>query len=130
MSERTPDGRLESIIGTLLRAGVTVSVGLIAAGTVVSFAHHPDYATSAAALARLTQPGLAPRRIADVLTGLAAFRGQAVVMLGLLLLISTPILRVAVSWLAFLRERDRAFALLTSAVLLLLFLSVALGRAG
>jgi len=62
--------------------------------------------------------------------GLAGLRGQALVMLGLLVLMATPVLRVAVSLVSFLRSRDRAFTLLTSAVLVLLLLSLFLGKAG
>jgi uncharacterized membrane protein len=121
---------LESLISSLLRAGVAISLALTVTGTVVSFVHHPDYARSAEALARLTRPGMAPRDLREVAAGLAALRGQALVMLGLLVLMATPVFRVAVSLVSFLRSGDRAFALLTSAVLVLLLLSLALGRAG
>jgi len=130
MTERASDRNLETLIGALLRTGVTISVTLIVAGTVVSFVHHPDYATSPAALARLTRPGLAPRNVGEVLAGLTSARGQAWVMLGVLVLMATPILRVAISLLAFARAKDRPFTLLTAAVLALLLLSVAPGRAG
>jgi uncharacterized membrane protein len=49
---------------------------------------------------------------------------------GLLLLILTPILRVAVSVLMFLLERDRPFVLITAAVLAALVLSFLLGKTG
>lgn len=130
MSERPSDLRLEALIGTLLRTGVTISVALIAAGTIVSFVHHPDYATSTTALSRLTRPGMAPRNVGEVLAGLAAFRGQAWIMLGMLVLMATPILRVGISLVSFARAGDRPFTLLTAAVLALLLLSVLLGRAG
>jgi uncharacterized membrane protein len=126
----SPDAGLEHLISALLRGGISISLALIVAGTVVSFIHHPDYARSAEALARLTRPGMAPHDLREVLAGIAAFRGQALVMLGLLVLMATPVLRVAVSLLSFLRSGDRAFTLLTSAVLLLLLLSLLLGRAG
>lgn len=51
-------------------------------------------------------------------------------MAGLLVLIATPILRVAVSIVAFLQMRDRVFAGITTVVLLLLVTSLSLGRAG
>ena len=121
---------LELLISALLRTGISISLALIVAGTIVSFVHHPDYIRSAEALARLTRPGMAPHDLREVGAGLAAFRGQALVMLGLLVLMATPVLRVAVSLVSFLRSRDRAFALLTSAVLILLLLSLFLGKAG
>ena len=42
----------------------------------------------------------------------------------------TPVVRVAVSILAFRAQRDRTYVLITSAVLVLLLLSFVLGRAG
>ena len=50
-------------------------------------------------------------------------------MRGLLLLIATPVVRVAVSILGFVYERDWRYILITSIVLGLLILSFALGRA-
>jgi uncharacterized membrane protein len=51
-------------------------------------------------------------------------------MLGMLVLMATPILRVGISLVSFARAGDRPFTLLTAAVLALLLLSVLLGRAG
>jgi uncharacterized membrane protein len=51
-------------------------------------------------------------------------------MAGLLLLIATPVLRVAVSVLAFVYQRDRTFVIITSVVLTLLLASFVLGKAG
>jgi len=48
-------------------------------------------------------------------------------MLGLLLLIATPIARVAFSVVAFLVERDRVYVLITIIVLALLVLSLLIG---
>ena len=55
-------------------------------------------------------------------------RGEAIVTLGLLVLIATPVARVAVSVVAFIHHRDRTYALITAAVLCLLLLSLVLGR--
>ncbi len=49
-------------------------------------------------------------------------------MLGLLLLIATPVMRVALSALLFFRRRDRVFAGITMVVLALLLLSLLLGK--
>ena len=48
---------------------------------------------------------------------------------GLLLLIATPVLRVAVSIFAFVYEKDKVFVIITSIVLGLLLLSFILGKA-
>ena len=49
-------------------------------------------------------------------------------MAGLLLLIATPVTRVAVSIFAFVYEKDRVFVIITIIVLSLLLLSFFLGR--
>lgn len=127
---RPPELPIEVWISRLLRAGLGASLACIAVGTLISFLRHPDYLYSARALERLTAPGVAPHQLSAVFDGLWRARGQALVMVGLLLLIATPVLRVALSVFIFQRERDRPMVALTFTVLLLLLLSIAIGRAG
>jgi uncharacterized membrane protein len=120
---------IERVISWILRGGVLASLLVLLAGTTISFVHHPGYLYSKKQLAPLTAPGHAiPHTLADVLSGLLAGHGQAIVMAGLLLLVATPVLRVAVSIVAFLWEKDRLFAVITTVVLLLLLLSFFLGK--
>ncbi len=120
--------RVELVISTLLRAGVVSSLAIVVAGLVLSFVHHAEYLSSPSELGRLTQPGAAfPHTLPDVLLSAAQRRGQGLVMVGLLLLIATPILRVAVSIVVFVHERDGTFVAITSIVLALLLASFLLG---
>jgi uncharacterized membrane protein len=122
--------RVELVISKLLRAGVLASLTLLVVGTVISFVHHPEYFTSPADLSRLVQPGASfPHSLGDVLRGILLLRGQAIVTTGLLLLIVTPVMRVAVSILAFIYQEDRTFTSITALVLFLLLLSFFLGTA-
>jgi uncharacterized membrane protein len=122
--------RAELIISSVLRTGVVSSMVVILAGGLLTFLHHPEYVTSSTELQRLTHPGAAvPQTLHDVAKGVAQLRGQSIVTAGLLLLILTPVIRVAASILAFVAQRDRTYVLITSLVLLLLVLSFALGRA-
>ena len=126
--ERPPVRRAELFLSNVLRGGVLTSLGVILAGTLVSFFHHPEYVSSPQELARLTQAGAAfPHTVRDVVAGLAELRGEAIVALGLLILVATPVARVAVSILLFLEERDRTYAAITAIVFLLLILSFFLG---
>jgi uncharacterized membrane protein len=122
--------RMELAISVLLRAGVVGSVSVILIGMAMTFAHHPEYRSSHEALARLTRPGATefPTSLREMTRGLAEFQGRAVVVLGVLLLIATPILRVAASVLAFIYERDWRFLAIKLAVLALLAVSFVLGR--
>lgn len=124
-------GRMEILISNVLRLGVATSLGLIVAGLVLSFAHHPEYRTSPPALGRLTQPGSAFAHNREaIVRGLLAARGEAVTAVGLLLLIATPVLRVAVSVLVFALGGDRTYTVITAIVLGLLLVAFALGAAG
>jgi uncharacterized membrane protein len=121
--------RTEAWISITLRTGVLVSLALIALGTIVTFTHHPQYVASESELAKLTTPGAAfPRTLAEIASQLADFRGRAIVMAGLVVLIATPVLRVAISILAFFKERDLAFVCITSTVFAILIASFLLGR--
>lgn len=132
MDEQQKDGQvraIERLIGRLLRIGVNASLVLIVLGSIISFARPAGHQT-AADLAALTGPaGEFPRSIRWLAAGLRQLDGQAIIVLGLLILIATPVLRVAVSVVAFVRQRDRAFVIITSLVLALLILSFVLGRA-
>ena len=123
--------RMENLISHVLRLGVVVSLLVIVTGTVVSFIHHPGYLWSHEELGRLTSPdGFSMPSLHAVLASILAGRGQAIVMLGLLLLIATPVLRVAVSIVVFLIQKDMVFAWITMFVLTLLVLSFFVGGAG
>lgn len=132
-STATPDAerrvsRTENLISLVLRIGVLASLLCVMTGTVISFIHHPEYLSSSVALHHLTQPGAAfPRTLHDVFLGVRDVRGQAIVVVGLLLLIMTPVMRVAVSVLIFHHQRDRMFTLITAIVLCLLLASFVLG---
>jgi uncharacterized membrane protein len=120
---------VELLISKLLRFGVIVSFCFVTFGTILTFMHHQDYASSSDRLAELTKPGAAfPHSISEVMADAARLRGQAIVMIGLIFLIATPVLRVAISILSFLHERDSTYVTITTVVLLLLLASFALGR--
>lgn len=121
--------RVELTLGYLLRIGVGVSILFIASGTIMSFVHHRDYTWSHDAFDRLTHPGAVFfHNVPDVIDGVRGFRGQAWVTVGLLLLIATPVLRVAVSIFVFVHQRDWVFVSFTAIVLVLLLLSFLLGH--
>ena len=137
MSEATSESksdrntrRVETGTAYILRGGVVLSLALVLAGIAVEFARNPA-ATSPAEFARLTaEKAPFPHTPAAVWEGLRAGRGQAIIALGLLLLVATPVVRVAASVATFVYERDWAFAVITGAVLALLLLSFYLGKAG
>ncbi|MBN9492771.1 DUF1634 domain-containing protein [bacterium] len=119
----------ELAISVLLRVGVVISIAIIIAGTIVTFISHPDYLTSADAYHRVTGASAGfPTTPAAIYHGLLDFQGGAIVMIGLYLLILTPVMRVGVSIIAFAHERDRAFVAITAFVFLMLVGSLVLGK--
>jgi uncharacterized membrane protein len=112
---------VELLLGRLLQVGVAISAAVVLAGGAVYLVRHggarPHYGRFVGEPAEL-------RSVTGILHAAAAGRGRAVIQLGLLLLIATPVARVAFSLFAFLRERDRAYVLITSFVLALLLVSL------
>lgn len=122
---------VDTAISWLLRGGVLISIAVVMVGIALTFAHHPDYFRSRPALGTLTAGAVHyPNHLGDVLQGVRNGRGQAIVMAGLLLLIATPVARVAFSIVVFIIERDRLYVAITAAVLTVLLISFAIGRAG
>ena len=132
MSEPTPDDaivhRVERAIGHLLRWGVMTSLALLIVGSALSF-RHGRYGTTRADVARLIAGGeRGPQSPHAFVDGLHDWRGQAFILAGLFVLMLTPIVRVAVSIVAFAIQRDWAFVVIASIVLALLVASFLTGE--
>jgi uncharacterized membrane protein len=125
----------EEIISWILRVGVLASAILIALGVVLLFVTGKTGYTGSfddlAGLLNYNQDRQAafPTTPGAVLDGLVQFKPYALIALGLLLLIATPVLRVAASVVIFALERDYAYVFITLVVLLILIVSFLLGKA-
>src|SRR5947208_108847 len=104
------------IIGWVLQGGVILSAAIIVIGLFLVSLQPDKFAPQ--------KLQLFPQTFGQVWTGLLILRPQAVIALGLLLLIATPVLRVAVSIVAFAVERDWHFVVITLLVLLILLFSI------
>jgi uncharacterized membrane protein len=123
------------VIGWILRVGVTTSALLIAAGVVLLFftgsTGYDGSLSNLDGLVRYSQSAgdRFPTSPGDVLNGLIGLHPYALIALGLLVLIATPVVRVAASVLLFWLERDIAYVCITLLVLLILIISFLLGKA-
>ncbi len=129
MSERAEIGghdefELEQRLGTLLRAGVLLSalVTLIG-GVMYLLSHGHDVANHTAFRGEPAQL----RTVGGVMSGALAGDSAAIIQLGVLLLIATPIARVAMSLVGFARERDWTYVWVSLLVLVLLGYGLAHG---
>ncbi len=106
------------MIAYLLRTGVSVAAAVVLlSGVCYLAAHGADHADYSAFHASAYSA-------ISVWKGVRAKDCVAMIEFGLLFLIATPVLRVAVSLVAFLLERDYHFAILTVAVLIILIVSL------
>ena len=115
------DTRIEVMIGNLLRFGVLSAAGLVVIGALIYLARHGLQPASFSVFRGETA---ALRTIANILMGATHFHGKAIIQLGLLVLIATPVARVAFSAFAFYLERDYLYVVLTLIVLAILLYSL------
>jgi uncharacterized membrane protein len=120
---RADEARAALWLGRVLRFGVLVSAGILLVGLVLFAGGHRGAPTSLNAALGRNEPVTAVRPAA-IARGLAEGSPTAYVQLGLLVLILTPTLRVAMTVALFLRQRDRTFAILAAIVLALLLLGL------
>jgi len=112
---------LEREIGLLLRWGVGVATAVAVVGGVLFLVRH-GREPAHYSIFHGESPDL--RVLGGVLAGVAAGKGRFLIQLGLLLLIATPVARVAVTMVAFARARDLPYVLITATVLGLLVVSL------
>jgi uncharacterized membrane protein len=106
--------QFEKIIANLLRVGVSVAAAVVLVSGICYLAGHGGQQTNYTVF----QPSV--YSFLRLEKGILAGDCIAMIELGLLLLIATPVLRVAISCVEFLRERDYRFATVTLAVLVIL----------
>ena len=116
------DEKMEQIIGTLLISGVIAAALIVLVGGVFYLIRYgatfPHYAVF-----RGEPSGL--RSVSGIITDALCFRIHSVIQLGLLLLIATPVARVAFCLLAFALQRDRTYVIVTLIVFAVLIYSLA-----
>ena len=119
------DHAIERLIGTLLRVGVIIAACVVATGGAFYLARRanaiPRYALFQG------EPDFL-ERVAGIVRAAVSLRSEAIIQLGLLVLISVPIFRVAVSIVAFLVKRDWLYSVVTVLVLAVLLFALLGGK--
>jgi uncharacterized membrane protein len=115
------DKQLQSMIGVVLRTGViTAAIVVAVSGTLYLVRHHAD----APRFARFTTESVDLRTISGIFSSSVQLRSEAMIQLGLLLLIATPIVRVALAAVGFYFERDYLYVAISLIVLTVLLFSL------
>jgi uncharacterized membrane protein len=115
------DATVELVIGNLLRVGVLVAATVVAGGGVIYLARHGS-APASYAVFRGEPDDL--RHTLGIVKEVLGGRSRAIIQLGLVLLIATPVARVAFSAVAFALEKDRLYVGITLIVLAILLYSL------
>jgi uncharacterized membrane protein len=115
------DQRIEVIIGALLRTGVILAASVVLLGGVLYLKRHghevANYATFHGEPENL-------KSVSQIVHGALAGSARAIIQLGLLLLIATPVARVIFSAIAFAIEHDYMYVVITLIVLGVLLYSL------
>ncbi len=115
---------LEQHLGNLLRIGVLVSAVIVVIGWGFQMARNgtaaPQYEDFKGEPADLSS-------VSGIVQSAGQFHSDGLIQLGLLLLLATPIARVAFSVFAFAVQRDWVYVVFTLAVLTILAYSTAFG---
>jgi uncharacterized membrane protein len=118
---------MQAIIGWILRIGVSASMIIVFIGGVFFVYRHghsiPDYRDFKGVPYFIHNTG-------GILEGVRNLKGQAIIQLGIILLIATPVIRVAFSAVGFIIEKDYLYTAISIIVLLIIFASMLSGYAG
>jgi uncharacterized membrane protein len=121
------DKDMQAIIGWILRIGVSASMIIVFIGGVFFVYRHghsiPDYRDFKGVPYFIHNTG-------GILEGVRNLKGQAIIQLGIILLIATPVIRVAFSAVGFIIEKDYLYMAISIIVLLIIFASMLSGYAG
>jgi uncharacterized membrane protein len=122
LSEQPSDQNFEIFLGHLLRTGVLIAAAVALLGAIWFLSHgtsaRKDYATFRGEPAELSQVG-------QIVHAALEAQPLAIIQLGMLILIATPVARVLFSMLGFALERDWMYVAVTLIVLALLIYSLA-----
>lgn len=118
------DHQVEMVVGTLLRRGVLLAAAVTAVGGVLLLAQQGHMEP---ALGSFVGEPADHTALGAIVRGALSGDGAAIVQLGVVLLIATPIARVAFTLVAFLRQKDRFYTGVTALVLAILLYSLFAG---
>jgi uncharacterized membrane protein len=116
------DHDIEQLIGLQLRYGVLIASLIVLTGGIFYLQQYgslgiPAYHTFIGTNAGYTTVG-------QVTSGLVTFNAKSFIQLGVLVLMATPILRIAFSLIGFILEKDRMYIGITLIVLTVMMISI------
>lgn len=121
--ERTEkDAGLGFVIGLIMRWGVIISIAITVIGGVIFLFRHENERVSYQVY--IEQDRSVKELFTTTFNELLQLKGRAIIMSGILLLFSTPIIRVLFSLIDFIYQKDIIYTIVTLLVLFIIFLSL------
>jgi uncharacterized membrane protein len=121
------DKDMQTVIGWVLRLGVIVSISIVFIGGIIYLWRHGQEVADHHQFKGVPE---FIQTVGGVFHGVFTFRGQAIIQLGIALLILTPILRVVFAAIGFGLEKDRLYVVISLIVLAIIVVSMLTGHAG
>lgn len=121
------DTDIQSLIGKVLRGGMIVSISIVFIGGLFFLYRHGGTIANYKVFKGIPDFVQHPSTLID---GAIHLKGQAIIQLGIILLIATPILRVICSMFGFVLEKDYLYVGISALVLLIILFSMLGGHAG
>ncbi len=122
-AKKWTDEYIENAVANILHYGVLLAGLVVVIGLSVVLLRHginmptPNYGSFKGEAKSLTS-------ITGIAKGLWQFRGKAIVELGIITLVATPIARVAYSIVGYIGQKDRVYTAISSIVLAVLLVSI------
>jgi uncharacterized membrane protein len=121
------DADMPLLIGLVLRAGVVISISIVFLGGILYLYRHGH---SVADYNKFKGIPEFVQYAAGLFNGAVNFKGQAIIQIGIMLLIVTPVLRIIFSTIGFVLEKDYMYVGISLLVLFIIFASALSGHAG
>ncbi|MHB8566490.1 MAG: DUF1634 domain-containing protein [Nitrososphaerales archaeon] len=124
MTEKSRETEFSMVIGEVLRYGVVISFAVIALGSILLFLENSTgYYTVGSAEQLFDRHNTFLIGLVPLIQGVVSLKPYAIIDLGLLILLATPIARVVISIFMFTEQKRYIFVAITVSVLAILLAS-------
>jgi uncharacterized membrane protein len=121
------DTDIQLLLGKVLRAGTVISMSIVFFGGIFYIYRHGH---SIVDYHKFTGIPNFVQYTSQLIPAAINFKGQAIIQIGIMLLIATPVVRVFCSSIGFLLEKDYLYTGISLLVLAIIFASMLSGNAG
>jgi uncharacterized membrane protein len=121
------DRDMQLMLGQVLRTGTVISISVVFLGGILYLYRHGHAVANYRVFIGI--PGFV-QTLDGLVNGALSLKGQAIIQIGIILLIATPVLRVICSAIGFMFEKDYMYVGISLLVLCIIFISAVSGHVG